>query len=144
MVQFCTQRTNTGGCTVMSSFKTSTEEKIEELLKQSALKLKEAQAIAKICNWEIEFAKNQMTCSDEFFHLYGLNKNEVQPSTELFLSCMHPDDADAAHAKMLEAFETLKASSFSFRFIRKDGAVRNGFAEWFELIPKENHCALGF
>ncbi|MBK6447075.1 MAG: PAS domain S-box protein [Bacteroidetes bacterium] len=124
--------------TVMSLVQDITErKKSEEQLKQSALKLKEAQAIAKICNWEIEFVQNQMTCSDEFFHLYGMNKDEVQPSTELFLSCMHPDDADAAHAKMLEAFETLKASSFSFRFIRKDGAVRNGFAEWrFEVDLK--------
>jgi PAS domain S-box-containing protein len=111
--------------------------KAEEKLRQSEIRLNEAQALAHISSWEIDFAKNIHTWSDEFYRIYGLHKDEVQPSAELFLSFMHPDDADFAQKKMQEAFDTLKNSSFNFRFIRKDSIIRHGYTEWrFEFDKK--------
>jgi PAS domain S-box-containing protein len=108
--------------------------KAEEDLRQSEMRLNEAQAIAHISNWEIDFVQNSHTWSDEFYRIYGINKDEVQPSLEFFLSFMHPDDANFARKKVQEAFEVFKESSFDFRFIRKDGITRHGYTEWrFEL-----------
>jgi len=104
--------------------------KAEEKLRQSEARLNEAQAIAHISNWEIDLTQNSHTWSDEFYRIYGLDKNEIQPSAELFLSFMYPEDAEFAQKKMQEAFDRLKGSSFNFRFIRKDGITRYGYTEW--------------
>jgi two-component system sensor histidine kinase UhpB len=68
--------------------------------------------------------------SDEFYRIYGFNKGEVQPSIKLFMSFMHPDDADFARNKIEEAFHSFSDSTFNFRFIRKDGIIRHGCIEW--------------
>jgi len=104
--------------------------KAEEALRQSEIRLNEAQAIAQVGNWEINFTENILTWSDESYNIYGINKNEVELSTELFLSFMHPDDAGLAKRKVQEAFDSLSDSSFNFRFIRKDGMTRHGYIEW--------------
>ena len=117
--------------TIMSLIQDITEGKeSEEHLRRSEIRLNEAQAIAHISNWEIDLVQNIHTWSDEFYRIYGLNKDEVQPSAELFLSFMHPDDADFAQKKVQEAFDSFRDSSFNFRFIRKDGLTRHGHAEW--------------
>ncbi|MBC7874701.1 MAG: PAS domain S-box protein [Ferruginibacter sp.] len=117
--------------------------KAEEVIRLSEMTLKEAQAIAHISNWEIDMVQNIHTWSDEFYRIYGLNKGEIQPSAELFLSFMHPDDADFAQKKVAESFISFGNSSFSFRFIRKDGEVRHGYAEWkFEFDKKGNPLRL--
>jgi PAS domain S-box-containing protein len=102
---------------------------IEQNLIRSEVKLKEAQAIAHIGNWEIDLINNTHTWSDELYRIYGVDKKDVQPSIELFLSFMHPKDADIAKKNVAEALENLKDSSYSFRFIRKDGSIRHGYSE---------------
>ena len=104
--------------------------KSEEDLRQSEMRLNEAQAIAHISNWEIDLTTGVNTWSDEFYRIYGITREEVQPSPELFLSLMHPDDFDFAKQKVEDAFATSNNSSFDFRFIRKDGMIRHGCAEW--------------
>jgi PAS domain S-box-containing protein len=101
----------------------------EENLKRSEARLKEAQAIAQTGNWEIDFIRNRQMWSDELYHIYGVDKNETEPSTELFLSFMHPEDLEYAQKQVQGTFETLKPSSFNFRFIRKDSTVRYGHAD---------------
>jgi len=102
----------------------------EEQLRQSETRLKEAQAIAHISNWEIDLLQNIHTWSDEFYRIYGINKGDVHPSAELFLSFMHPGDAGFAQKQVQEGFTSFKNSSFNFRFLRKDGAIRHGHTEW--------------
>ena len=111
--------------------------KAEKELRASEMKLKEAQAIAHISNWEIDMTQNVHEWSDEFYRIFGYQKGEIHPSAKTFLSFMHPDDAAFAQNKVQEAFDTLKDSSFNFRFIRKDGIIRHGYTEWkFEFDKK--------
>ena len=121
-----------------------TESRIaEENLKQSEARLKEAQSIAHVSNWQIDLVQNVHTWSDEFYNIYGINKDELKPSAEAFLSLMHPESADFAQKKIQEAFETFKESSFNFRFIRKNGRIRHGYSEWkFEFDKKGNPLRL--
>ena len=102
----------------------------EEQLRQSETRLKEAQAITHISNWEIDLLQNIHTWSDEFYRIYGINKGDVQPSAELFLSYMHPGDAGFVQKLVQDAFTSFKNSSFNFRFLRKDGVIRHGHTEW--------------
>lgn len=104
--------------------------KAEDDLRYSEMRLNKAQALTHISNWEINFKTNEHLWSDEFYRIYGLNKSDVIPSAEVFLSFMHPDDADFAGKRVQEFFDFFKNSSFNFRFIRADGVVRHGYAEW--------------
>jgi|GEM_PF-880414 len=107
-----------------------TERKLaEETVVKSEARLKEAQAIGHISNWEIDLVNDIHTWSDELFHIYGINKEDEQPSTELFLSFIHPDEATFALKNVLASFESLADSSFNFRFIRRDGSLRYGYVE---------------
>jgi PAS domain S-box-containing protein len=124
--------------TVLSLVQDITErKKADEDLRESERRLKEAQAITHISNWEIDLVQNIHTWSDEFYRIYGLNRDEVRPSVELFMSFMHPDDAEIAQKKIDEAFRSFNSSSFDFRFILKDGIIRHGCTEWRFEFDKE-------
>ena len=104
--------------------------KAEDALRYSEMRLNKAQAVTHISNWEIDFKTNEHLWSDEFYRIYGLSKSGVIPSAEIFLSFMHPDDAEFARKKVQESFDLYEDSSFNFRFIRTDGALRHGYTEW--------------
>jgi PAS domain S-box-containing protein len=104
--------------------------KAEQDLRESEIKLKEAQAIAHVGNWEIDLAHDIHSWSDELYRIYGLEKTEVKPSIELFLSFIHPDDAAMAQSLVREALQNFKDSKIDFRFILKDGKKRYGHIEW--------------
>lgn len=101
----------------------------EQLLK-SETRLNEAQAITHISNWEIDLENNIHTWSDEMYRILGLNKTETIPTTDLFLSFIHPDDAVAANKYVREAFEQFNDSKIDFRFLLNDGKKRYGHIEW--------------
>ncbi|HSU28901.1 MAG TPA: histidine kinase, partial [Chitinophagaceae bacterium] len=118
------------------SFRKAQREKKQflENLERSEKRLKQAQAIANVGDWELDLVTNIQTWSDELYRIYGLNRKEALPSTELFLSFMDPGDADMARQLLREAFDSVKESSFYFRFVRLDGLMRFGYIEWkFEL-----------
>jgi len=100
----------------------------EKLLK-SELSLKEAQAIARIGNWEHDLTKNTDVWSDELYNIFDITKNEVEPSRELFLSLVHPDDLNFVKKSMEEGYEALRGTDIDFRFIDKRGGIRHGHFE---------------
>jgi PAS domain S-box-containing protein len=101
---------------------------------QNVTRLKEAQTMAHIGSWEVDIIHNAHQWSDEMFNIFGIAKDEIIPSTESFLSFIHPEDLDYISRSMENGFNTLKDSSFDFRFIRKDGMLRYGYSRYrFEL-----------
>jgi signal transduction histidine kinase len=108
-----------------------TERKLaEEKLIESEARLKEAQAIAHISNWEYDLITNKSVWSDEFYSILGINRNEIKASPELFLSMIHPDDFEFAKSKVDKTFQTFESESFSVRIINKNGNIRYVFTEW--------------
>lgn len=121
-----------------------TERKLtEEKLTQSEFRLNEAQAITHLGNWEIDLRSKRHSWSEEFYRIYGIEKEKYEPSTELFLSFIHPDDFEFTTAKVAQAFSTLESSSINFRFIRKDGVIRHGYTKWeFEFNKRKKPIRL--
>jgi PAS domain S-box-containing protein len=100
-----------------------------EKLSKSESSLKEAQAIAHVGNWEVDLINNSDVWSDEFYNIFGITKNEVEPSRELFLSFVHPDDLNFVKKSLEEGFKTLQGADFECRFIDKRGRIRYGHSE---------------
>lgn len=117
--------------------------KAEEVIRKSEMRLKEAQAIAHISNYEVDLVTKIHTWSDEYFRIFGIRKNEAIPSLDLFLSFIHPDDAESIKKKVAQIFRNYENSFFNFRFIRRDGMTRHGYSEWkFEFDKNKNPVRL--
>jgi PAS domain S-box-containing protein len=52
----------------------------------------EAQTIAQMGSWELDFATGHLYWSDEVFRIFGLDEKSFTPSYEAFLELIHPDD----------------------------------------------------
>lgn len=109
------------------------EQKIVERTKEAmehAEKLKEAQAIARMGNWDLDLETGKETWSDEIFRIYGLQVGELEPSMDVFTSHIHPDDIEMIRKKITGSLSSLENSSFTFRIIRKDGIIRHALSQW--------------
>lgn len=93
-------------------------------LEHSENRLKNAQQMAQLGDWEADFRTGANTWSDEAFRILGLEPGEVEPSQELFLSFIHPEDIAEAGRIMQEGSESLNGFSLNCRIVRKDGTVR--------------------
>ncbi len=104
--------------------------KAEERLVESEAKLKTAQSIAQVGSWEVNLLNYKHSWSDEFCRIFGVECDEIIPSSEAFLSFVHPHDAALVISSMENAFATFTNSSFSFQFIKKNGELRHATTEW--------------
>ncbi len=75
----------------------------EDALRASEERLHQAQAAAKSGSWEWKLASNENYWSEEIWPLYGLERDAVQPSYEIWLQTMHPEDRSRTTAILQEA-----------------------------------------
>jgi len=100
-------------------------EKAEENLKQSESRLKEAQKIAQIGSWELNFATNIALWSDEACRIYGLSLEENKQTYESWVSFIHPEDLDYVMTATNESQKTLSDTDMNHRIILKDGTIKH-------------------
>ncbi len=99
-------------------------------LESSEARLKEAQKLAHISNWEIDLVSNVNSWSDEFYNIFRIKKGDIQPSPEAFLSFIHPEDLHDVKESIEKAFGAFEGSSFQSRINTKDGSKRYIYSEW--------------
>lgn len=92
----------------------------------SEIRLKESQSIAHLGSWEIDMPDQTHSWSDELYKLLGVERGEVIPSKEVFLSFIHPDDLAYVTNEMENTLLSPNDSSFDFRFITRGGITRYG------------------
>ncbi|MDB5210307.1 MAG: hypothetical protein JWQ30_1134, partial [Sediminibacterium sp.] len=98
--------------------------KDEENLIQSEKRLKEAQEIARVGSWTLNFATGTALWSEECCRIYGLSLNETEQTHAGWLSFIHPDDLDYVQAASDEARKTLGDSVMKHRILLRDGTVK--------------------
>jgi PAS domain S-box-containing protein len=95
-------------------------------LKQITANLQQAQAIAKVGNWELDFAKNKAVWSEEACRMYDIPIEEKNDqSVESWLSFIHPEDLDAVKKEVEKSGMNLCDSSFYHRILWKNKTVRH-------------------
>lgn len=97
----------------------------EEKLQHSESRLKQAQEVAHLGNWEVNFATNISLWSDESYRIYGLEPTEHGLSYEEWLQFMHPEDLEGFFRLQKKAEESLEGFSYVHRIIRRDGSIRH-------------------
>lgn len=108
----------------------SYRKRAENKLKNSERRLREAQAVAHISNWEYEMASKKITWSNEMFTILGLDQNSTLPSIDAFLSKIYREDKDRVVAQMLGAVRSRKEGTTNLRLMPHDGALRYAFLQW--------------
>lgn len=101
----------------------------DEKLKQSEAKLNEAQSIAHLGNWEIDFETQIVKFSDEGCRIFGMDHTQNQLPYEAWTRFIHPEDKDDVFKKIRISRETLTDISNPHRIILKDGKVRHIYSE---------------
>ena len=67
---------------------------MENALKKSQAILARAQSIAHVGNWAWNLKTGQMQWSDEVYRIFGYDPGSIQPTEELLLSSVFPDDRE--------------------------------------------------
>jgi PAS domain S-box-containing protein len=104
-------------------------ERAEKRLRSSEQRLKQAQSIANVGSFEIDFASGISTWSEELCRIYGFDvKNNTHPYLNWF-KMVHPEDLQHVEDITFRAKESLLPSAIYHRIIRNDGSIRHIFSK---------------
>ena len=66
----------------------------EEKIRRSEKQLQDAQRLAQIGSWELDFELDQLFWSEQVYQIFELNPKSFSPSYSAFLDAIHPEDKD--------------------------------------------------
>ncbi|MEO6903477.1 MAG: response regulator [Bacteroidia bacterium] len=106
------------------------QEKTDALTKEQ-LKLAEAQKLAHVGSWELNFADLSFIWSDELYRIYGVEPGVFIPTIENFMEFIHPDDKENALNIAKEYTSSQYLLDYYYRIVRSTGEIRviNGRGE---------------
>lgn len=115
------------------------QQEIEQALKISQLRLKEAQRIAKIGSWEYVFKNDQVFWSDEMYEIFELDPQVDIPKSENFIKLFHPED----RAKIREGIDRAMSGeviNLDLRVLLPNGNIKYvNFNAYFQYDKDENY-----
>lgn len=100
------------------------ERKCTEIaLAEREQQLLQAQQLAKLGHWQLEFSTKELTWSENVFRIFGYEPYSVEPTIELFRKAVHPEDL-----KSIEQSEKLAEQTgrhdVTHRIVLPDGRIR--------------------
>ena len=96
-------------------------EKAEQENKQIYEKLLNAQAIAKLGNWEYDMKTNEVHWSDELYHIYEIPMDGKVLNYKSYHERLHPDDVERNDALAVTSIREKRDFSFEERLVFPDG-----------------------
>lgn len=100
------------------------QRRVADALKRSEASLAEAQHLAQLGSWELEFASNQLAWSDEIYRIFEIDPKKFGVSYEAFLAAIHPDDREAVDHAFTEHIKTRTPYDIVHRLLFKDGRIK--------------------
>ncbi len=99
--------------------------KSEDAIGREQAQFAEAQAIAQLGSWEWDVTTGAAHWSTELYRILGYVPGEVPPSYEGYQVRLHPEDREAAQARVQRAARTGEPYSGESRLILPDGTIRH-------------------
>ena len=101
----------------------STRKQAEDELRHSRERLAEAEQVAQMGSWEWDITNDRTVWSDGMFHVYGLNRDEVDPTLRGPEHVVYPDDRELVSRTIEQALAERSSFTLEYRAIRPDGRV---------------------
>lgn len=98
--------------------------KAEDTLRESEERLKEAQHISHLGNWELDLITGKLEWSDEIFHLFEIDPNKFPATYEGFLNAIHPEDRDAVNSAYSLSLANRERYEITHRLQMADGRIK--------------------
>lgn len=95
-----------------------------EQRKQAQIRLQEAQRIAHLGHWELDFTSNVLTWSEEIYRLFEVDPSQFGASYEAFLDLIHPDDRELVNLSFTDSLRTKQPYDLVHRLLMKDGRIK--------------------
>ena len=96
----------------------------EAALAESAARLKEAQKIARIGQWELDLITSKLDWSDGIYELFEIAPNEFGASYDAFLNAVHPADRDRVGHAYTRSLADRTPYEIEHRLLMPDGRVK--------------------
>jgi len=100
------------------------KKRAEEALRKSDERLREAQAMAHIGNWDWDVTVNTLWWSDEIYRIFGMKPRESGATYEIFLDSVHPDDRESVNLAVSDSLKRRRPYDITHRIVRPDGSER--------------------
>ncbi len=97
---------------------------IEQQIRESEKKLREAQRISKVGSWDWNIARNKIHWSEEMYNIFNISKEEFDGSLEKSIEVFHPDDRDYIKELTIKAVNDNNPQSVEARVILPNGEIR--------------------
>lgn len=94
------------------------------LLQHNELRLKEAQYLAQVGNWELDINSGVLHWSDEIFRIFEINQKKFGASYESFLDTIHPEDRDKVNQAYTQSLATREPYEITHRLLMPDGRIK--------------------
>jgi diguanylate cyclase (GGDEF)-like protein/PAS domain S-box-containing protein len=95
----------------------------QSLLRSKAL-LVEAQRIAQVGSWSLDWLTGELIWSEEIFHLFEIDKHQFHANYEAFLNAVHPCDREAVDCAFKASVASRTPYEITHRLLLADGSVK--------------------
>src|SRR5205814_8533235 len=95
----------------------------EEKLRGSQAFLTEGQRISHTGSWSWDVYSGKVAWSEEHFRIFGFDPEKTEPSFQLFLETVHPEDRSFIERSLDEAVREKRGFDLEFRIAVADGSV---------------------
>jgi len=96
----------------------------EEALKKSEKRLKAAQHIGRMGDWDWDVATDGLHWSDEIYNILGVSRQSFVPTYEAFLAIVHPDDRKMVSEAVSRSLAERTPYDLDHRIVLADGEER--------------------
>jgi PAS domain S-box-containing protein len=93
-------------------------------LQESQTKLAEAQRIAHVGNWELDYSNNGLTWSDEIFRILELDPASSDATSQALQDVIHPDDRHRVNHTQADSLKNKTPCEIEHRLLLPDGRVK--------------------
>jgi len=97
----------------------------EEKLRRSEGFLAEGQRISHTGSWSWNVSNGKVTWSEEHFRIFGFDPETTEPSFQLFLETLHPEDRSFIERSLDQAIKEKRGFNIEFRIALADGSIKH-------------------
>jgi len=86
---------------------------------------RQMEALAGLGSWEVDLRTKKSIWSEQSYKLYGYEYGEVEPSLDIFLEHLLPEDLPKAQETLAKVMQSKKVETFECRLRLDDGTIKN-------------------